>query len=66
MNLGTIWNNKPIPPSNKSIVVPSIKNNVEKHVNKASTRSYWGAAVWFFFHTISCRINDNFYASNYT
>ena len=66
MNLGTIWSNKP--PAN-TVIIPrtSINNNsvVAKNVNSAATRSFWGTAVWYFFHTISCRINEAFYNSNY-
>ena len=65
MNLGTIWSNKPVQPSNQHTPQSNIQNNIERHVNQASTRSYWGTAVWFLFHTISCRIDANFYASNY-
>ena len=68
MNLGSIWSNTPIPerparPIQQTVNKPV--NNIKRHVNQASTRSYWGTSVWFFFHTISCRINANFYASNY-
>ena len=65
MNLGSIWSNKPNLPPRRSINVPSIQNKVVRHVNQAATRSYWGTAVWFFFHTIAGRINSSFYASNY-
>ena len=65
MNLGTIWSNKL---NNRHTVIRQrVPQNikVEKNVNNAQTRSYWGAAVWYFFHTISCRINENFYNNNY-
>jgi len=64
MNLGTIWSNKPT--ANRVVKPPPVNNTApKKNVNSASTRSYWGTAVWYFFHTISCRINENFYNSNY-
>ena len=67
MNLGSIWSNNPKPSPIRQTITNNTNNinNTVKHVNKAATRSYWGSAVWFFFHTISCRINTNFYASNY-
>tara|TARA_Y100000589_G_scaffold60075_1_gene50772 strand:- start:546 stop:1100 length:555 start_codon:yes stop_codon:yes gene_type:complete len=65
MNLGTIWSNKPA--VNRVVRAPPVKNNPQpiKNVNSIATRSFWGTAVWYFFHTISCRINENFYNSNY-
>ena len=64
MNLGTIWSNKPT--ANRVVKPPPVNNPApKKNVNSAATRSYWGTAVWYFFHTISCRINENFYNSNY-
>mgnify|MGYP001431780079 FL=1 len=66
MNLGTIWNNYPA--SNTKIInKPNIKRNqpLPKNVNNISTRSFWGAPTWYFFHTIASRINPTFYANNY-
>ena len=64
MNLGTIWSNKPtIPPIQSNNV--RIINKSTPDVNKVATRSFWGASVWFFFHTISCRIEPIFYAKNH-
>ena len=67
MNLGTIWSNKPRPPFNQQIQKISVNEtkNTKRHVNQASTKSFWGSSVWFLFHTISCRIDNNFYLSNY-
>ena len=66
MNLGTIWSNKPT--VNRIVRPPPVNNNntvQTRNVNSVATRSYWGTAVWYFFHTISCRINEGFYNSNY-
>jgi len=69
MNLGKIWSTrKPTHSINRSInnVVrrppPPSSNNM--NVNKPSTRSFWGSATWFFFHTIASRINANYYMNN--
>ena len=75
MNLGTIWSNKKIQNNrifkNINIKRTNIKkNNLIKppplrNINGSSTKSYWGGAVWIFFHTISVRINANYYNNNY-
>ena len=72
MNLGTIWSkkksyNRPILENksvNKKKFAPKIKIVQSRNVNQ-STKSYWGSAVWLFFHTISVRINNNYYNNNY-
>jgi hypothetical protein len=75
MNLGTIWSNKKIQ-NNKifknirikpnSIIKTSQKTHPQKRsINGSTTKSYWGGAVWIFFHTISVRINTNYYNNNY-
>tara|TARA_B100000902_G_scaffold162469_1_gene157781 strand:+ start:1202 stop:1789 length:588 start_codon:yes stop_codon:yes gene_type:complete len=76
MNLGTIWSNSGSFKQNSNTKMnlprvvntrppPSTPSNTNLNVNKKSTRSFWGSATWFFFHTISCRINNDYYAQNY-
>ena len=72
MNLGTIWSNNK---KNSGRIVKNTSIKINKvssvrptqviSVNSSATKSYWGAAVWMFFHTISIRINEDFYNNNY-
>tara|TARA_B110000208_G_scaffold16782_1_gene20009 strand:- start:219 stop:797 length:579 start_codon:yes stop_codon:yes gene_type:complete len=72
MNLGTIWSNKKIQ-NNRIFKNTHIKrNNVIKvprtqirNVNGIASKSYWGGAVWMLFHTISVRINGDYYSNNH-
>lgn len=71
MNLGTIWSNK----KSNNRRIGNISLNKKKATSKinqfqlrnvnSSTKSYWGSAVWMFFHTLSIRINNNYYNNNY-
>ena len=81
MNLGTIWSNRgsfkhntiiiqntpkaPPPPQSRPQSRPAVSSNSTLNVNQKATRAFWGEATWFFFHTISCRINSDYYAQNY-
>ena len=68
MNLGTIWSNKKTR-NNRLFKNPHIKRNTvvktPQLVNVNGSKSYWGGAVWMFFHTISVRINADYYNNNY-
>ena len=67
MNLGTIWSKKQNLARavvRNPVSIPK-NNKIVRNVNKVSTRSFWGAAVWYFFHTVSGRINENYYRANY-
>ena len=77
MNLGTIWSNSGSFKHNSNrvqkmnnVVAPPppprpVATNQGLNVNNRATRSFWGSATWFFFHTIACRINSNYYSQNY-
>ena len=72
MNLGTIWSNKKSNNRrfgnislNKKKAIPKINQVQLRNINSSSTKSYWGSAVWMFFHTLSTRINNNYYNNNY-
>lgn len=72
MNLGTIWSDKKRQ-NNRFFKNPHIKRNTVvkipqaqlRNVNGTDNKSYWGGAVWMFFHTISVRINADYYHNNY-
>ena len=72
MNLGTIWSGKKIQNNRIFKNTPIKMNNAIKvpqaqirNVSGTASKSYWGGAVWMFFHTISVKINVNYYNNNY-
>ncbi len=72
MNLGTIWSGKKIQNNRIFKNTPIKMNNAIKvpqaqirNVSGTASKSYWGSAVWMFFHTISVKINVNYYNNNY-
>jgi len=71
-NLGTIWSSKKIQNNRIFKNTPIKMNNAIKvhqgqirNVSGTASKSYWGGAVWMFFHTISVKINVNYYNNNY-
>ncbi len=69
-NLGSIWSsNKNMNNSVKrnNLIKTNIKTIINNNTNKNTrAKKFWGTPTWYLFHTIAERIDENFYANNYS